>query len=48
MRWYIVTLVLSIEVQKEKIAKPQTQQTVAPDKKEERERYVHLSRASKL
>ena len=29
MRWYIVTLVLSIEVQKEKIAKLQTKQTVA-------------------
>ena len=29
MRWYIVTLVLSIEVQKDKISKPQTKQTVA-------------------
>ena len=28
-RWYIVTLVLSIEVQKEKIAKLQTKQTIA-------------------
>ena len=29
MKWYVVTVVLSIEVQKEKIAKLQTKQTVA-------------------
>ena len=45
MRWYIVTVVLSTEVQKEKIAKLQTKQAVAvKDVKDrgEREREYYI------